>query len=797
MKQDISVMALSPNGLFLVLIDVTGRGLVVNYPQQVVLCSFKCKHSRPKRVAFSPDSEYFAIGCLKMVQVWQVPNVTEGKRFAPLRLVVDIRAHMDQVTSLCWSSIQDANVYYLLTASKDTTAKILTIRPQKDALAELPLAPVSLVGHRGALLGAFFSSILKPNTTLQTLTKDGALFVWSYADAGWQIIKKHYINGAKISSYCAKKDGSLLVIGQTNGVFTLLDLPDCHTLQTLSVFQNAKISTMSINDSGEWIAFARPGHLCVWEWPSETFVLRQQGHASHIHCLSFAIEEGEGRRLLASGSQDGTVKVWDADAAFSFVHFHDHNGPVHCVELVKQGRILLSGSADGTVRAYDLRRYRCFKMLATPIPTSITTLCADPSGDLVVGASGAAMDGASFDIYVWSLQTGQLLDILTGHQGPIQTLSCDPTRSGLIVSGSLDKSVRVWSLYKGGLDSTLDSLRKGQSRTAAENVIDLGSEVSCAMFRPDGREIAVACLNGQISFFDSLSFQQVHSIDGARDASGGRYSHDLFTAKHSPRSKYFTSLCYSADSSLLIAGGISNHVCIYDMTLSVGNRPLLKQINLSHHLGLEGVQEKLNSRRLKEGRVTSDSEDETMTKEGHLPGTPASKTRAIRCTSIRFSPDGRSWAAATTDGLLLYSLDDTLLFDPLQGLLPEITPESIMQVKKPSLALLMALRLNDTAVTIRVILSIPKEMVSLIVANDVPFLYVERLVHVLGEMLDKVPKTDIFLEWIKQILLVHGLAISKMTSKQQLSNTSRVNLMTGLRAVFQSIQRIYQPLSQM
>jgi periodic tryptophan protein 2 len=41
-----------------------------------------------------------------------------------------------------------------------------------------------------------------------------------------------------------------------------------------------------------------------------------------------------------------------------------------------------------------------------------------------------------------------------------------------------------------------------------------------------------------------------------------------------------------------------------------------------------------------------------------------------------FSPTGRSWSAVTTDGLLVYSLDDNLIFDPFE-LDIEITPDTI------------------------------------------------------------------------------------------------------------------------
>jgi len=68
----------------------------------------------------------------------------------------------------------------------------------------------------------------------------------------------------------------LVCIGQSNGVFSLFNLD---TLESIHSFQisEQKIDTVSINASGDWIALASKmeGQLFVWEWKSETYVLKQ------------------------------------------------------------------------------------------------------------------------------------------------------------------------------------------------------------------------------------------------------------------------------------------------------------------------------------------------------------------------------------------------------------------------------------------------------------------------------------------------------------------------------------------
>ena len=59
---------------------------------------------------------------------------------------------------------------------------------------------------------------------------------------------------------------------------------------------------------------------------------------------------------------------------------------------------------------------------------------------------------------------------------------------------------------------------------------------------------------------------------------------------------------------------------------------------------------------------------------GDLPGTGGGRRPQVRSRAVALSPTGQSWAAATTEGLLLYSLDQGATFDPT-NLTEDITPQ--------------------------------------------------------------------------------------------------------------------------
>ena len=61
-------------------------------------------------------------------------------------------------------------------------------------------------------------------------------------------------------------------------------------------------------------------------------------------------------------------------------------------------------------------------ILSSPALYQFSCLAVDPSGEIVT-AGGLDV----FDIYVWSLQTGRLLEVLTGHEAPIAALQFSPS----------------------------------------------------------------------------------------------------------------------------------------------------------------------------------------------------------------------------------------------------------------------------------------------------------------------------------------------------------------------------------
>ncbi len=730
-------------------------------------------------LAFAPSGRHFAVATGRQIQVWHTPStpdVGDGDlEFAPFVRYRIYTGHYDIVQSIEWSS----DSRFFLSAAKDLTARIWSL-DDEDGHAQTTLS-----GHRQAVVGAWFS---RDQETIYTVSKDGALFVWKYmlrydapedADKDnddnlqWGIAERHFFvqNNAHVTCAAFHPKSNLLVTGFSHGLFFIHELPDFAQIQHLSISQN-DIDFVTINNTGEWLAFgaSKLGQLLVWEWQSESYVLKQQGHFDSMNTVAYS---PEGQRIITA-ADDGKIKVWDVNSGFCVVTFTEHMAGVSACEFAKRGNVLFTASLDGSVRAWDLIRYRNFRTFTAPSRLSFSSLAVDPSGEVVCAGS---ID--SFDIHIWSVQTGQLLDRLSGHEGPVSSLAFSPD-AGTLVSGSWDKTVRVWSIF---------------ARTQTSEPLQLMADILCVAFRPDSKQIAVTSLDGSLTFWSVSDAAQQNGIDARRDVSGGRKISDRRTAANVAGTKAFTTVKYSADGSCVLAGGNSKYICLYDVQAGV----LLKKFTVSVNLSLDGTQEFLNSKLLTaagpEGLIddqgeASDIEDrQDTTLPGAQKGIGARRTKPeVRVPAIAFSPTGRAFCAASTEGLLIYSLDTTFQFDPFDldiDVTPATTLETLAQ-KDYLKALVMAFRLNDRNLVRRVYEGTPVSSISLTV-KGVPPIYLGRLLRFVALQADESPHLEFNLMWIESLLSQHGRWIKENKS----------GLEAELRSVEKAVRRIQNELARL
>ena len=507
----------------LIIIDVDGYCILVNLLKKIVIGHFNFRN-KVTSLKISPCGGFVCVGVKNGVQIYELPQVLT-KQIEPLVLIKSYTAlHSDSVKSICWST----DSRFILTAGYDTSLRLLNLFKIEN------YSPFSFIGHKKKVIMAVFS---ENNEKLFSISEDGVLFIWKYISekskefkeranfnkkrsmmnldsqeyveetenpneenleeetremslytefekkiySGRYILEKKQVFTAnsKISKAQINLLSNILVIALENGVFSIYDLNSFENLYTLQITDN-KINSMSINNNGLWLAFGsrKNEQLLVWEWKSETYVLKNQGHNFDVTSLGISLDSS----IIVSGGNDGRIKVWDTKSTTCMTTFQEHTAKVTDIKFpVNKTNMFISSSLDSTVRAFDLVKYVNFRTMTTPEPTKLNCVGIDSTGEIVVaGASDP------YSIYVWNLKTGDIVDILSGHKGPISSLVFSLNKD-LLLSSSWDKTVRTWSIY---------------SKRGDYEVFEQNSEVLCVELNPDNKEFSATTIRGEIYTWD-------------------------------------------------------------------------------------------------------------------------------------------------------------------------------------------------------------------------------------------------------------------------------------------------------
>jgi WD40 repeat protein len=230
------------------------------------------------------------------------------------------------------------------------------------------------------------------------------------------------------AAYAVAAGGPWLAAGGTDHVTRVYDLTQPGSEPKTLEATKPPIGSLSVAADGRLIAHTSPADGLVWLWPpagpeAELILIEAadgctlEGVALHPDGVRVAVG---GIDYLSTGERDGAVCVWD----------------------------------------------RATKDKLTTFDHGVYAVAVDPSGKYLAGA------GLADKVYLWDLETNELVFELEGHQERINAVAFSPDGSYL-VSGGDDMTVRVWDVLSGRLVV----------------VRELDSPVLSLAFDPDGESL--------------------------------------------------------------------------------------------------------------------------------------------------------------------------------------------------------------------------------------------------------------------------------------------------------------------
>lgn len=187
-----------------------------------------------------------------------------------------------------------------------------------------------------------------------------------------------------------------------------------------------------------------------------------KGHTNGVMCVQFD------DHILASGSYDATIKIWDIESGRELRSLVGHELGVRCLQF--DDTLLVSGSLDGTLKMWDLRTGRLLR-----------TLTGHGGGVIALHLQGKTIASGSQDktISVWNF-ADRSRSVLRGHTDWVNAVRLD-LASRTLLSASDDCTVRLWDLDSKRCIRTYEGhVGQVQQVVALPPEFDAGASEACA-----------------------------------------------------------------------------------------------------------------------------------------------------------------------------------------------------------------------------------------------------------------------------------------------------------------------------
>jgi len=447
------------------------------------------------------------------------------------------------------------------------------------------------------------------------------------------------------------------------------------TVQTLEEEGDA-VSCFALSPDDEFCVTASKSLLLrQWNWISGELIKTWKAvHRAPIASMVFDSTS----TLLATGSSDSTIKVWDVIKQYYTHNFKGSSGVVSLVCFHPDPKVLqlFSASMDCKIRIWNLKKSRCVAVLESHF-SAITSLAFSSSGDSMISSSRDKV------LNVWDLTKQKVLRTIPSFEGiesvvmlpvGVHCPGCEDEEKEYFVTSGSKGQLRVWSLADGKCVYTKTVLQAKSTKSKSEE--DTGQLIVYSTLCKTLGMIAVVTFDHNIILHELTSLKRFKQFVGYNDEildvcfAGGDQTH-LAVATNSSEWKVYNldtmncqlleghtdivlSLEVNDRGDMLVTGSKDNSMRVWKMTPQhefncVG-------IGLGHTQAVSTV----SWSRLDSSFVVSGSQDMTL-KIWNVPSqleedSPSKMT--VRFTQMAHDKDINSITVSPNDKLLATGSQD-------------------------------------------------------------------------------------------------------------------------------------------
>ncbi len=395
-------------------------------------------------LAFNNQGDMLASGGFRVAKLWRRPRDVQRHKFAAADTVTAVAVNPDGTVAA--------------TGAADNLIKLWNVETGEEIAA--------LEGHTAAVSSLKFSD---DGSQLVSSSLDKTIRVWNPIDGQLlgRIDTSSEVNAVTlVNESIPQKDEegndidpltvTHIATGGTDNFIRLWRMPT-ELSETLAQMPE-KTNVLAVSPVRKLLALANAaGQVSVIDFETREVVKSWKAHEVEITSLAFRplpkpAEAAEGEdaepapvvRQLATASADNTIRIWNLDTGEPLDVIYGSLVVPQSIAFSPDGKSLLSGATDGTVSIWNLEAPTPVD-LATETTGVAAVSAISPDGKLLATTGEINKRPA---IVVRDVATSETKHLFLGHLAPITSLafSVDNTK---LVSGSTDKTARVWSVAGG------------------------------------------------------------------------------------------------------------------------------------------------------------------------------------------------------------------------------------------------------------------------------------------------------------------------------------------------------------
>ncbi|RXN19837.1 transducin beta 3 [Labeo rohita] len=323
--------------------------------------------------------------------------------------------------------------------------RLVTVTAEHNILVyQMPDLTVQqqFVGYNDDILDVKFLG--KDDTHIVVATNSSQLKVFELATSSCQILYGHtdtilsvdvFRKGSMFAS-CAKdnslrlwkmdpESGRVHCVAQGSGHSNAVGTVACSRLKKAFLVSGSQDCTIKVWDLPDLL----PDVGC--EPLSLTARLTEKAHDKDVNSVTISPND----KLLVSGSQDRTAKLWSlADMSLLGV-FRGHSRGIWCVQFSPVDQVLATASADGCIKIWSIQDFSCLKTFEGHDASVLKIIFVSRGTQLVSSGS----DG----LVKWTIKTNECVKTFDAHQDKVWALH-GSRKDDLIVTGSADSLITFW-----------------------------------------------------------------------------------------------------------------------------------------------------------------------------------------------------------------------------------------------------------------------------------------------------------------------------------------------------------------